>query len=138
METTTILGDEDNFKLLQDSCKMSDQDLKNAILRLTELVVNQQEQIQLLKRTGQASQPGSEKIIESLATGIEDFYYDPDGGVFFDAWFARYEDVFKVDGKNLDDPAKVRLLLRKIGTQFHERYVNSSQDIPAILAWTKR
>ncbi|XP_055542744.1 uncharacterized protein K02A2.6-like [Wyeomyia smithii] len=82
---------------------MSDQDLKNAILRLTELVVNQQEQIQLLKRTGQASQPGSEKIIESLATGIEDFYYDPDGGVFFDAWFARYEDVFK----------------------FHERYVNS-------------
>ncbi|XP_055524749.1 uncharacterized protein K02A2.6-like [Wyeomyia smithii] len=103
---------------------MSDQDLKNAILRLTELVVNQQEQIQLLKRTGQASQPGSEKIIETLATGIEDFYYDPDGGVFFDAWFARYEDVFKVDGKNLDDPAKVRLLLRKIGTQFHERYVN--------------
>ncbi|XP_055522374.1 uncharacterized protein K02A2.6-like [Wyeomyia smithii] len=104
---------------------MSDQDLKNAILRLTELVINQQEQIQLLKRTGQASQPGSEKIIESLATGTDDFYYDPDGGVFFDAWFARYEDVFKVDGKNLDDPAKVRLLLRKIGTQFHERYVNS-------------
>ncbi|XP_055523202.1 uncharacterized protein K02A2.6-like [Wyeomyia smithii] len=93
---------------------MSDQDLKNAILRLTELVVNQQEQIQLLKRTGQASQPGSEKIIKSLATGIEDFYYDPDGGVFFEAWFARYEDVFKADGKNLDDPAK-----------FHERYVNS-------------
>ncbi|XP_055632615.1 uncharacterized protein K02A2.6-like [Toxorhynchites rutilus septentrionalis] len=104
---------------------MSDQDLRNAILRLTELVASQQEQIQLLNRTGQANQPGSEKIIESLATGIEDFYYDPDGGVFFDAWFARYEDIFKVDGKNLDDPAKVRLLLRKIGTKFHERYVNS-------------
>ncbi|XP_055633709.1 uncharacterized protein K02A2.6-like [Toxorhynchites rutilus septentrionalis] len=104
---------------------MSDQDFRNAILRLTELVASQQEQIQLLNRTGQANQPGSEKIIESLATGIEDFYYDPDGGVFFNAWFARYEDIFKVDGKNLDDPAKVRLLLRKIGTKFHERYVNS-------------
>ncbi|XP_055634157.1 uncharacterized protein K02A2.6-like [Toxorhynchites rutilus septentrionalis] len=104
---------------------MPDQDLRNAILRLTELVASQQEQIQLLNRTGQANQPGSEKIIESLATGIEDFYNDPDGGVFFDAWFARYEDIFKVDGKNLDDPTKVRLLLRKIGTKFHERYVNS-------------
>ncbi|XP_055622692.1 uncharacterized protein K02A2.6-like [Toxorhynchites rutilus septentrionalis] len=104
---------------------MSDQDLRNAILRLTELVASQQEQIQLLNQTGQANQPGSEKIIESLATGIEDFYYDPDGGVFFDAWFAHYEDIFKVDGKNLDDLAKVRLLLRKMGTKFHERYVNS-------------
>ncbi|XP_062711752.1 uncharacterized protein K02A2.6-like [Aedes albopictus] len=104
---------------------MSNQDLKDAILRLTELVASQQQQISLLNRAGQVNQPGSERIIETLATGIEDFYYDPDGGVFFDAWYARYEDVFKVDGKNLDDPAKVRLLLRKIGTKFHERYVNS-------------
>lgn len=104
---------------------MSNQDLKDAILRLTELVASQQEQILQLNRTGQVNQPGSEKIIESLATGIEDFYYDPDGGIFFDAWYARYEDVFKIDGKDLDDQAKVRLLLRKIGTQFHERYVNS-------------
>ncbi|XP_055633638.1 uncharacterized protein K02A2.6-like [Toxorhynchites rutilus septentrionalis] len=83
---------------------MSDQDLRNAILRLTELVASQQEQIQLLNRTGQANQPGSEKIIESLKTSTM---------------------ILTVDGKNLDDPAKVRLLLRKIGTKFHERYVNS-------------
>ncbi|XP_055645146.1 uncharacterized protein K02A2.6-like [Toxorhynchites rutilus septentrionalis] len=103
---------------------MADADLKQAILRLTDLIANQQQQIAALQQ-GNANQVGSEKIIESLSTGIDEFQYDPDGGIFFDSWYARYEDVFKEDGKHLDDKAKVRLLLRKIGTQFHERYVNS-------------
>ncbi|XP_038106182.1 uncharacterized protein K02A2.6-like [Culex quinquefasciatus] len=102
----------------------SDPELKNAILKLTNLIATQQEQIAALQRAN-ANPSGSEKIIESLATAIEEFRYDPDDGIFFDAWFARYEDVFKEDGMHLDDKAKVRLLLRKIGTQFHERYVNS-------------
>ncbi|XP_055622890.1 uncharacterized protein K02A2.6-like [Toxorhynchites rutilus septentrionalis] len=103
---------------------MADADLKQAILRLTDLIANQQQQIAALQQ-GNANQVGSEKIIESLSTGIDEFQYDPDGGIFFDSWYARYEDVFEEDGKHLDDKAKVRLLLRKIGTQFHERYVNS-------------
>ena len=103
---------------------MADQDLKNAVLRLTELVSVQQQQIAALLN-GHVNPAGSERIIESLATGIDEFRYDPDGGIFFDSWFARYEDVFKEDGKNLDDNAKVRLLMRKIGTLFHDRYVNS-------------
>ncbi|XP_065076061.1 uncharacterized protein K02A2.6-like [Ochlerotatus camptorhynchus] len=103
---------------------MSDNDLKQAILRLTELIANQQQQIRDLQQVN-ANQVGSEKIIESLSTGIDEFRYDPDGGLFFESWYARYDDVFKEDGKHLDDKAKVRLLLRKIGTQFHERYVNS-------------
>lgn len=103
---------------------MADADLKQAILRLTDLIATQQQQIAALQQ-GNANQAGSEKIIESLSTGIDEFQYDPDGGIFFDSWYARYEDVFKEDGKHLDDKAKVRLLLRKIGTQFHERYVNS-------------
>lgn len=102
---------------------MSNEDLKQAILRLTDLIANQQQQIAALQE-GNPNQVGSEKIIESLSTGIDEFRYDPDSGIFFDSLYARYEDVFKEDGMQLDDKAKVRLLLRKIGTQFHERYVN--------------
>lgn len=103
---------------------MTSQDFQNAIVRLTELLAAQQQQIADLQRTN-ANQAGNERVIESLATGIDEFRYDPDGGIFFESWYARFEDVFKVDGQQLDDNAKVRLLLRKIGTQFHERYVNS-------------
>ena len=118
-----IFGDED-YGSTSEFRRMADQDLKNAVLRLTELVSVQQQQIAALLN-GHVNPAGSERIIESLATGIDEFRYDPDGGIFFDSWFARYEDVFKEDGKNLDDNAKVRLLMRKIGTLFHDRYVNS-------------
>lgn len=39
--------------------------------------------------------------------------------------YARFEDVFVVDGVNLDDAAKVRLLLRKLDSQSHSKYINS-------------
>jgi len=53
---------------------------------------------------------------ESLASGITEFVYDPDNRLTFDAWFVRYEGLFNVDAKDLDDDAKVRLLLRKLNT----------------------
>ncbi|XP_036334882.1 uncharacterized protein K02A2.6-like [Rhagoletis pomonella] len=40
-------------------------------------------------------------------------------------WYARYEDLFEVDAANLDDAAKVRLLLRKLSVLEHTKYVNS-------------
>ncbi|XP_065089800.1 uncharacterized protein LOC135710991 [Ochlerotatus camptorhynchus] len=75
------------------------------ILRLTELIANQQQQIGALQQVN-ANQVGSEKIIESLSTGIDEFHYDSDGGLFFESWYARSEDVFKENGKHLDDKAK--------------------------------
>ncbi|XP_062709570.1 uncharacterized protein K02A2.6-like [Aedes albopictus] len=110
---------------------MPDADLKNAILQLTNLIARQQHQIeaqqQQIENLGIRGHPGSgsEKIIESLASGIQDFQYDPDGGVFFDGWYARYEDVITKDGQSLDDAARVRLLLRKLSTPLHEKYVNT-------------
>lgn len=52
---------------------------------------HQQQQISALLRT-----TGSEKIIESLARGIQEFDSDADDPIFFnDYWYAGYEDVFK-------------------------------------------
>ena len=66
----------------------------------------------------------TEFSIESLANSMEEFSYDPNNTqtVSFDSWYARYEGLFKEDAKNLDDAAKVRLLVRKLNNLAFERF----------------
>lgn len=103
---------------------MTDPDLKDAVLKLTAMMAKQQEQLDRLQNSGNPT-GGSDRLIESLANGIQEFQYDPEAGLFFDGWYGRYEDVITKDGKDLDDAAQVRLLLRKLSTPVHERYVNT-------------
>lgn len=65
-----------------------------------------------------------EFLIESLSNSISDFNYDVDSGLTFENWYRRFKDFFSEDAKNLDDKAKVRLLLRKLETQIHTKYIN--------------
>ncbi|XP_055526910.1 uncharacterized protein K02A2.6-like [Wyeomyia smithii] len=65
-----------------------------------------------------------EFIIESLASNIGEFCYDPENGNVFDRWFQKYKDLFIKDGSKLDDAAKVRLLLRSLSVTVHDKYVN--------------
>ncbi|XP_052895520.1 uncharacterized protein LOC128302696 [Anopheles moucheti] len=65
-----------------------------------------------------------ELIMEALARSLIEFRYEAESNVTFEAWYARYEDLFKQDASRLDDAAKVRLLLRKLGTMEHSRYSN--------------
>lgn len=69
-----------------------------------------------------ASSP--EFIIESLASNIREFCYDPENGAVFDRWFQKYEDLFLKNGAKQDDAAKVRLLLRSLSLTVHDKYVN--------------
>ncbi|XP_062716781.1 uncharacterized protein K02A2.6-like [Aedes albopictus] len=85
----------------------------------------------LLERFGIQEDSGSgrsssnpEFIIESLASNIHEFSYDPDNGQVFDRWYRKYEDLFLKDSAKLDDAAKVRLLLRSLSVNVFERYVN--------------
>ncbi|XP_055633124.1 uncharacterized protein K02A2.6-like [Toxorhynchites rutilus septentrionalis] len=68
--------------------------------------------------------PSPEVILDSLAGNIREFQYDPENHITFAAWYARYEDLFAKDAERLDDEAKVRLLLRRLGTNEHYRYVS--------------
>ncbi|XP_058826951.1 uncharacterized protein LOC131686937 [Topomyia yanbarensis] len=65
--------------------------------------------------------PNPEQILDSLAGNVKEFRYDADNSVTFAAWYSRYEDLFEKDAARLDDEAKVRLLLRKLGAVEHER-----------------
>ncbi|XP_053692179.1 uncharacterized protein K02A2.6-like [Sabethes cyaneus] len=53
-----------------------------------------------------------------------EFHYDPENGITFDRWFSKYEDLFRKDGGSLDDPAKVRLMLRSLSVPVHEKFLN--------------
>lgn len=87
--------------------------------------------IQLLER--QLAQPSSDPILgvsrrkpdaEALAPQLTEFTYDPEFDSTFENWYRRYEEFFKQDAANLDEPTKVRLLLRKLETSAHNRYIN--------------
>ncbi|XP_062704096.1 uncharacterized protein K02A2.6-like [Aedes albopictus] len=68
--------------------------------------------------------PNPETILDSLANNVKEFRYDPESSVTFSAWYKRYEDLFEKDASRLDESAKVRLLMRKLGMSEHERYVS--------------
>ena len=61
---------------------------------------------------------------DSIANSISEFTFDPDSGLTFDTWFKRWDDIFRTEFSKFDDAWKVRLLLRKLGTMEHERYIN--------------
>ncbi|XP_055604664.1 uncharacterized protein K02A2.6-like [Uranotaenia lowii] len=68
--------------------------------------------------------PNPEALLDSLANNIKEFRYDLDGQITFAAWYRRYEDLFEKDASRLEPPAKVRLLMRKLGIAEHDRYVS--------------
>lgn len=62
--------------------------------------------------------------LESLSNSITEFSYAPEDDVTFEAWFKRYESLFREDAALLEDSAKVRLLLRKMHTSVHDKFAN--------------
>lgn len=67
---------------------------------------------------------GPEIIINSLAPHIDEFVYDEESNLTFETWYARYEDTFVIDAKELDDAGRTRLLLRRLSTPVHAKYLD--------------
>lgn len=66
----------------------------------------------------------TEFLMESLSHTITEFAFDPQQGIVFDKWYARFEEVFTKGGARLDEADRVRLLLQKMNSVDHDRYVN--------------
>ncbi|XP_058448351.1 uncharacterized protein K02A2.6-like [Malaya genurostris] len=94
-------------------------------------ILNQQQQL-MAKLTSQMSATQltiqglsrDEITLDSLASNIVEFVYDPDQGCTFDTWYSRYADLFDKDAGRLDNAAKVRLLMRKLNPAAHERFTS--------------
>lgn len=65
-----------------------------------------------------------EFLIESLSTVMTEFTFDLECNSTFGNWYSRYNDLFSEDANNLSDSAKSRLLLRKLDTPAHTKFVN--------------
>ena len=55
---------------------------------------------------------------------IDNFTYSPDEDKTFASYFRRVEDVYKIDCEKWADSKKVCLLLQKIGTTEHNKFVD--------------
>lgn len=114
----------------EPSANLGGQDVFRLILQQNQQMVEQNARLMaMMERFNNLEAPartasGPEFIIESLASNIREFCYDPENGLVFDRWYQKYEDLFLKDGVNLDDSAKVRLLLRSLSVNVHDKYVN--------------
>ena len=68
--------------------------------------------------------PEPKPFPESLIQRISEFLFDPDSELTFEPWFQKCEDIFRVDLAHVPEHNKVRLLLRKLGTVEHKRFIN--------------
>jgi transposase InsO family protein len=103
--------------------------------QLTAVIANQQQQMNLLmdrfaggnhaQGNGVAEPPrtNTAELLATLSQRIKQkFDVDVDGAYSFSVWYGRYRDLFLVDGADLDDQAKVRLLLEQLSDSVHESY----------------
>ncbi|XP_054731489.1 uncharacterized protein K02A2.6-like [Anastrepha obliqua] len=51
-----------------------------------------------------------ERTMDTLASSITEFVYDPELNLTFETWYARYEDLFLVDANKLDEAAKASIV----------------------------
>lgn len=65
-----------------------------------------------------------EVSVDALSRSITPFTYNPESNLTFENWYQRYKSTFLEDGKNLDEAARVRLLLRRLDHQAYTRYAN--------------
>ncbi|CAI2739080.1 unnamed protein product, partial [Dicrocoelium dendriticum] len=90
------------------------QQFETAQLRMIETLT------QMLSVQPTVVQNNGKPSADAMISSVNEFIFDPDSGLIFDAWFRRYEDVFRAELSGLDDASKVRLLLRKLGTVEHD------------------
>ena len=81
-----------------------------------------QQQSQILQRLSLGAQPSKDGLMDKLSNSISEFSFDTNKGITFGVWYNRHEDIFLVEGKDLDDAARVRLLLRKLNPVAYEKY----------------
>ncbi|XP_053686599.1 uncharacterized protein K02A2.6-like [Sabethes cyaneus] len=106
-----------------------------AILQQMNQMMEAQQQAQKALLEQLLKPKDNEFLMESLAKTIVEFTYNPQHGQVFDNWFARHEEVFTKGGAQLEDADRVRLLLQKMNSVDHDRYVNyilpkSPREIP--------
>src|SRR6218665_2015913 len=117
-----------------------DGDLKELLKQMAAMMANQQKSLDfLLTKQAKEEEAGGRGVANPAAGDVcrtntaellatisqrikQKFDVDGDGVYAFSTWYGRYRDLFLVDGAELDDKAKVRLLLEQMSDMVHEGY----------------
>ncbi|PIC43510.1 hypothetical protein B9Z55_004221 [Caenorhabditis nigoni] len=70
------------------------------------------------------SSNGMSQLVESIASRIPNFSYDPEEDKTFDGWWGRYEEIITKDGSSLTDDAKARFVLSKLDSKEYSHFSN--------------
>ncbi|XP_055688348.1 uncharacterized protein K02A2.6-like [Lutzomyia longipalpis] len=97
----------------------------STVKAMLETMQSMMAEIKSLKQEQKPTVPSTEVSVDALARGISPFSYAPEQNLTFEMWFLRYKSTFLLDGKNLDDAARVRLLLRRLDSPSYERYASN-------------
>ena len=86
----------------------------------------QQEQEKLFELSNRGQNVENENAFSQNAiwSAIDNFTYASEDEIAFASHFRRYEDFYNTDCTNWIDFKKFRLLLRKLGTVDHAKFVN--------------
>ena len=89
------------------------------------LTRHQKDQMTLLEiATSKKSENDNVFLQSAIWSAIENFIYAPDEGTTFATYYRRYRDVYETDCRQWSEGKKVRLLLRKLGTNEHSKFVD--------------
>ncbi|XP_041785652.1 uncharacterized protein K02A2.6-like isoform X1 [Anopheles merus] len=118
------------MQLMQQQMQQQQQQQQQQMQQQQQLITQVLQQSQVTNQQSQTfptqviAPSNPELIIDALSGSITEFRYEAESEITFDTWFAHYEDLFAQDASRLDDAAKVRLLVRKLGPAEHARYAS--------------
>ena len=88
--------------------------------------VKTEERIELLTRAiGNGKDDTQITFSQSeILSAMDIFIYNVEENLTFEKYYRRYEDIFQIDFQSWPDQKKLRLLLRKLGSAEHSKFVD--------------
>lgn len=123
------MADKKGVVNLDESKSDASEQLHETLAELTKLMKMQSKSMQsfvklMSDKAALDAKDAKSELIESLCSRIDVFHFEPKDGLTFETWYRRYVNIFTEDTKSLDDAAKVRLLLERLDSVAHDRYLN--------------
>lgn len=78
----------------------------------------------IYKSQSESSIKREQQMLNLLSSRISEFNYNPNYDDYFENWFQRVEPIIKIDGADLSEEAKVRLIISKLSNIVFKRYAN--------------
>ena len=115
---------------IQKQQQEQQQRMEESVLELKKLQLEHQvkteERFELLTRAIGTGKDDTQITFSQseILSAMDIFIYNVEENLTFEKYYRRYEDIFQIDFKSWPDQKKLRLLLRKLGSAEHSKFVD--------------